>query len=220
MSLVIFTEHETDSLSSEFSLSSSAREGGVMVLPDGAIREDLETGPELFEYIEKHVVDWYQHLVSGNNTPASVAVNASAYLITGCDRARSCSSITIPGNAEDAASIVQMDYDHRKSPPWISKDRKSTREYAVERSETEERFYSVFLRGFRLALNNHVFLAEVKYTPPEEHYYYNLLTTPILGREARFIRKREQWFGRKEPVLGNSRPQVRPTTIRINHRKT
>ena len=215
---LIFTEN-TDYLTRKFSLNTTAREGGVMVLPDGGSREDLDDCPELLEYIEKHAIDWYQHFATSLKARVSVAVNASLYLVTGCDRARSVSSLTIPGTPETAGSYVEMSYNQEESSPWSGDGMEMTRRISVRREENEEKFYSFFLRGIKVALNNQTFIRHVKYDPPEDHYYYTLLTTPILGFGASFARKKEEWFGRKDPYL-ESRPRVRLSSVVVVHRLT
>ena len=53
---------------SEFSVSSLAREGGILVLPDGASREDFVPNTSLLEYIEGNGTRMYRTSPGGRLT--------------------------------------------------------------------------------------------------------------------------------------------------------
>jgi len=69
-----------------FQLTSSSKEGAVLLLPDGASRHDARRRQAFREYALRHAKSWYEFV---NGTRGMEVANGSLYLVTGCDKASS-----------------------------------------------------------------------------------------------------------------------------------
>jgi hypothetical protein len=69
-----------------FHLTCSATEGAVLILPDGACREDLSDKKVFYDQAMEHGISWYEY---ANITRRRMAENGSLYLVTGTDKTTS-----------------------------------------------------------------------------------------------------------------------------------
>jgi len=84
---------------SEIVFTSNAREGGVLILPEGATHEDITEPHNLYPYLKEHASDWYQSANGYSDTPLlQPKVNGSLFIITGTDRAKTWSLAQFPPN--------------------------------------------------------------------------------------------------------------------------
>ncbi|KAF9556168.1 hypothetical protein CPC08DRAFT_105050 [Agrocybe pediades] len=175
----------------EFKISTTAREGAILVLPDGASRQDLDPPAELKPYLEKYALSWYSYMYKKAPTAASMIPNGSLYLITGCDKATSYSTVSIPSSHIIPGDKVEMEYKDKR---W----KRTNMAHLRLRDKDEEggKTFAVFLRGMRIGLSDHVWTRHLPYEPPEGTAYYQSLTTPIVGIRSRFVRLKEKHFGK------------------------
>jgi len=188
---------------SEFKFSTIAREGALLVLPDGASREDLVSTARLTKYIGKHALNWYRYMYSNALTGASMVPNGTLYLITGCDKAQSYTNVAIPTTLVVSGDRHEAAFEDGE---WEINNVCDTMSYA--KGQDGDRSFSVFIRGIRIALSDHLWSQNLSYEPPDGAAYYQLLTTPILGLYSRFLKVKERHFGRSSTVLSD-RQKVR-----------
>jgi hypothetical protein len=67
-------------------LTTSSKEGAVLLLPDGGSRYDFRPRLTFREYALKHAKSWYEFI---NGKLGRDVRNGSVYLVTGCDKAYS-----------------------------------------------------------------------------------------------------------------------------------
>jgi len=187
---------------SEFTVETIAREGAILVLPDGASREDLVSTSNLTKYIEKHALDWHNFMFKQAPTSASMIPNGSLYLVTGCDKSRSWSTVAIPSGLGYAGDKIQMTF---KKDWWMSNDLARTN--TLRKGEEGDKNFAVILRGIRISLSNRVWSTHLHYEPPDGAAYYQSLSTPILGLRSRLFRWKEMRFGKSKLYL-EDREQV------------
>ncbi|KAF9479607.1 hypothetical protein BDN70DRAFT_834144 [Pholiota conissans] len=68
------------------SFMTSAAEGAVLTLPDGAVALDLENIPQIRAYAAAHIENWYRYI---NGPRGREAKNGEVRLVIGCDKATS-----------------------------------------------------------------------------------------------------------------------------------
>ncbi|KAJ7600053.1 hypothetical protein C8J56DRAFT_4766 [Mycena floridula] len=132
-------------------ISSSRSEGAVLALRDGADRYDHRNLDQLREYAEKNAVAWYKH---AQQEFGSSILNGSLYLVSGCDKSRSCQlaafeqphrqkaeisfRFAVAGAASGGLSLAHATARHRSldTRHFMSSNKKLT----------------PFIRGFKIAL--------------------------------------------------------------------
>ncbi len=189
-----------------FTISTSVREGGILVLPDGASREDFTPHPSLLKYVEANAANWYRYINKNLRGEAQASPNGSLYLITGCDKTRSVSCVAIPIGPDTAGDQVELQYKQgNEGRPWSSNSRARIRR--VDAEANPDASYGVFLRGIRISLSARSWSSKMEYTAPDLKPYYNILSMPITGRWAKILRTVESRFGPGSTVL-HRRPEV------------
>lgn len=95
---------------------SKAPEGAILILNDGADREDLVISDRILEHIQRNAVNWYQSLNMYTMYP-----NGSMVVVTGCDKTKDWSNAAITNSFYDGSDgrtklryTRQPDYDL----PW------------------------------------------------------------------------------------------------------
>ncbi|KDR69292.1 hypothetical protein GALMADRAFT_160575 [Galerina marginata CBS 339.88] len=189
----------------EISFSTTAREGALVVLPEGGSREDLKSTSRLTEHINKNAVKWYNHIFNHGLSEAITFPNASLYLITGCDKAKSWSAVSIPREPADSGKKIEMTYRVGDSSPW--NDDALARAKSFNPEEEKDKNFCVFVRGIRISLSNRLWLRHLPCRPPDRAAYYNLLSSPIVGFPSKLVRLKERLFGVTRPWL-SERQQV------------
>jgi hypothetical protein len=164
----------------ELSLTSSAREGGVLILEHGASRQDLISTERVRAYVKEHALDIYRYLndyeFEGIKRP-----NGSLYIVTGCDKAPSYKMACFPDNPQLAGKKVTISYNNGK---WGEGEGFSAQAYNPT-PEIEQS--AVFLRGIRVALSEELWAKHLGVEPIEILPYSTLLTSPILGFRSRIL---------------------------------
>ena len=181
-------------------MTSSVREGGILVLPDGASREDFVPSSSLYEYIERNAIDWYSHIPQVLRGSLACISNGSLYLITGCDKTRSVICVGVPSMQERSGAEMNIRYKQDKSTQWSDRNLIRICTYGPEVNPGAQ--YGVFVRGIRISLNHRTWTRNPPYSPSPSRPYFNLLSTPINGRLSRIIRQYELRYGPRSTLFG------------------
>ncbi|KAJ3510783.1 hypothetical protein NLJ89_g4482 [Agrocybe chaxingu] len=180
--------------------STCSRQGAVLVLPEGASREDLVDISSLFPYIKKHAPDWYQFLNGyADFAHSEPVVNASLLVVTGCDKAAVWAHAWLPPTTFNALrEDLTFTYDESAEvcPIWLE-------ENAVDGlHSTEERLTgspsALFLRGIRVALGPASWKRIMPPYPLENRPHFRLPTRPIT-RELTIMEKLRDRYDDKSP---------------------
>ncbi|KIM44553.1 hypothetical protein M413DRAFT_356069 [Hebeloma cylindrosporum] len=91
----------------DISFRSSERLGGVLVLPEGAARQDASTD-RIREYVARNAHEW-AFFVQNRWHPAQ---NGSAYVITGVDKTSDCSTMAFHVPLDAPAKIIARYHDN------------------------------------------------------------------------------------------------------------
>ena len=75
----------------------SSSKGAILMMPEGAISEDLEDIPRFREYAAANVETWYRYI---NGTLGCRARNGDVRLVVGCDKATSWGMATLPNTSQ------------------------------------------------------------------------------------------------------------------------
>ena len=198
---------------SEFSVSSSAREGGILVLPDGASREDFVHTSSLLEYIERNAVDWYSHVPHISRGSLDSVSNGSLYLITGCDKTHSAICVAVPSRHRWSGIKMNIQYKQDNPRQWSDSNFIRICTYGPDLHPGAQ--YAVFIRGIRISLNHRTWTRNPLYSQPPLRPHFNLLSTPITGRLSRIVRRFELRYGPWSTEYGRH-PQVEYLVLLIS----
>jgi len=173
----------------EIYFTSAAREGGILVLPNGASREDWISHDRLKDYIKEHIVDWYQFFNQYDDHGYLVMPNGTLCLVTGCDKAEAWGSAVIPKVLDLAGqNVSSLTF---KGDDWSL----SNGAICIRGTPTPSRDQgSVFIRGIYIALNEKYWAQHLPTAPRDEIFYYNILTTPIIGWRARLLTRKQKYL--------------------------
>jgi hypothetical protein len=145
-------------LVSGYRFEASTAEGAILMLPEGASRTDLRSTGKFREYAIKHGVSWYQFV---NGTLQEEVHNGSLYLITGVDSATSYGVASFSDSSGDTGTIsasfltIRDDASHLgRSYSWHTQGCIARR---TGKSKEGTKNQCVFIRGFKIALNESVF---------------------------------------------------------------
>lgn len=113
-----------------FSSLDPTREGGILVLPHGASREDLIHTERIHEYAKRNAPYWYQDV---NGYGGIVHTNGSLFLVTGCDKTTG-NDWTLASFPYYPGAKGHFDLQYNWQPdyisPWIDHDTARTSYYA------------------------------------------------------------------------------------------
>lgn len=159
-------------------------EGGIVILPQGATREDLVATDQLYKYISDQALEWFQYLDGYNKAIFDVAIpNGGLYLVTGVDKAVAWSALSFwrAEGEEQTEGTLTVRYD--KNTQTFSLDGSTAYEFdhdyhtAAEHQSTGM-FLTPFIRGLRIGVSPTTW---EEYLPPKtEIHTYNVATTPTL----------------------------------------
>ncbi|KAH9484551.1 hypothetical protein JR316_0004033 [Psilocybe cubensis] len=164
------------------------RECGILVLPNGAYREDVISTTRIRDYAQKHALDWYRFL---NGTRGHVICpNGSLCLVTGYDKATSWATCTSnPQGLAESGSVITVTYENGEFLRNPDAYRKCSQ--SGDGSET----CAVFVRAIRLAVSLRDWTKKIlSYQPPTRILYYNMLSGPVVGLRARIHTLRLKQF--------------------------
>ncbi|KAF9536447.1 hypothetical protein CPC08DRAFT_652108, partial [Agrocybe pediades] len=178
----------------EFKFVTTAREGALLVLPDGASREDLKSSAHLTKYIEKYALSWYYFTFHRSTYTGHSLPNGSLRLVAGCDRAKSWSLVAFPDNMSKAGDRIETSF---RKDEWtdINHIGRSAFSHHIRKDGASRETCAVNIRGTTIALSNLVWAEHLKYQRKKYRACYQLLSTPILGWRAQLARWKEDHFG-------------------------
>ncbi|KAF5323802.1 hypothetical protein D9619_012966 [Psilocybe cf. subviscida] len=163
---------------------STAKEGALLVLPEGASREDITSTKRFHKYVQRWAPHWYRHLGLSNG---------SIFLVTGCDKASDFACATF--FSDDEPREIDMDYVRHENDeyPWNNQGRARAHYYRHSDAESDvgstsimpehtQRF-CVFIRGMRIALSSAVWSSYNTSTIAQNSVAYTnvLHKPPLLG---------------------------------------
>jgi len=186
-------------------VSSSAREGGILVLPDGASREDFVPNTSLLEYIEGNAADWYSHIPNILRGSLDSISNGSLYLITGCDKTHSAICVAVPSRHRWSGVKMNIQYKQDSPRQWSDPNFIKICTYGPDLHPGAH--YGVFIRGIRISLNHRTWARNPPSSLATLRPYFNLLSTPITRRLSRIYRQFELRYGPRSTEYGRH-PQV------------
>ncbi|PPQ91374.1 hypothetical protein CVT25_004141 [Psilocybe cyanescens] len=191
----------------EFTISTKARESSVLILPDGASREDLLSTTRVRDYVQKHALEWYKY---ANNWRRNLVPNGLLCVVTGCDKASTWETLctgpyslyrgTVTGHYRDG-------HWNNRHGDWGISGFRSRSDPICSAGKS-----ALFIRTMKVALNIHDWK---KYNGCEDYEipYYTIPSVPIIGLKARFATFLERRFShyyekRPRPDRGYSRKYI------------
>uniref|UniRef100_A0A8H7Y6S7 Uncharacterized protein n=1 Tax=Psilocybe cubensis TaxID=181762 RepID=A0A8H7Y6S7_PSICU len=157
-----------------------AREGAIMVLPNGASRQDLISTTHIRDYIRKHALEWYSFF----NDPSSILCpNGSLYVITGVDTSDAWGVACWPHLHTDTGNVAKIRYKPTEKRSWQNVDQMACRSSGGTDSKMAGSTH--FIRGIKIAVNESAWIRHVLCdTPPSAIPFYHVLTVPTTGLRA------------------------------------
>ncbi|KAF9532742.1 hypothetical protein CPB83DRAFT_890428 [Crepidotus variabilis] len=172
----------------EVEFKSDAREGAVLILPEGASREDLVESPKLYEYIKANASDWYQFMNDYSDFPtARPVVNGTLFVVTGTDKANFYSSALFPTDEDERMRPTTFKYVEKnvKNRTWqIAAPVRASSEQSMTKGEHPT---SVFLRGVTVALSKSLWTHDIAPIPVAVLPLYYIPSIPLLGKRSEIM---------------------------------
>lgn len=163
-------------------------EGSILVLPEGADREDLVVTQQLYEYCQLQALEWFQFLEEYDRSRTSVSIaNGSLTLVTGFDKAKDWSTFTCwryDGKSDELGPSGS--YDHNAALRWSQPEAKSYRYGRAHRTRKPAETAAVFIRGLRLGLNPDTWKEYLPTNIPG--FVFNVATFPTLRTSSNAVR--------------------------------
>jgi hypothetical protein len=129
------------------------QEGAVLVLPEGASREDLVDPSKFYQYIKEQAAKWYQDINIKNSSEKPISVpNGTLHLVTGVDRASSWATATFPYRRTGSQSSLNFEYDESSDPTWKNTAGLTTLYRHHKESSMDGSMGAVFLRFLSIAI--------------------------------------------------------------------
>ena len=153
----------------------------MLILPDGATREELTVTAELLEYAGRNAIKWFGHmeeLMDSNVTPRHHPLrNGNLNIVTSLDRASTYSTmICTPTSFGDDIRDFTVPYDLKDADwPWIEATQTSGMANVSKRHvPTGDVPGTVFVRGCRLAVSSFLWTRNSLVPASENMAYYPL----------------------------------------------
>ena len=131
-------------------------EGHILILPEGASREELIATPELYEYIASQGVEWFQYLHDYQKHQREVRVaNGGLFLVTGVDKAVKTAVATLWRDEARETMVKFLSSNATVQPREESHENGARYKWKTSyliRQETKM-FSSPFVRGLRIGLS-------------------------------------------------------------------
>lgn len=157
----VFTSHFT------YTTEAEGVEGAILVLPQGAIREDILDPSLLNEYISQHATQWYQHI---NPYGDPYFTNGTLTVVTGCHKARDWAMAVFPtqsGEEKASGEYIYAPAGMTSGSLWTNMTNSTgtlqqgpqsvQNEVMVEGSGVSvSDNQCIFLRGTTISINNHI----------------------------------------------------------------
>ncbi|KAF9473879.1 hypothetical protein BDN70DRAFT_997415 [Pholiota conissans] len=213
---VRYSQSSASPLKAEFIVN--AQEGAVLVLPDGATREELVNPSAIHAYVNEHAVTWYQ-LFNGDNdgTTENPVANGTLLVVTSVVRAKSWVMAIFPfqgNNVVQYAKNVRFKYDAEAIRyPWEQITKWHPINYQYERA-AEGEVGAVLLGGLSMALSPSLWSNNVAYILLDSVQSCPVLLVPPMGLNERLQRITNYMRGAIEPpILDDSQGHFHPSPI-------
>ncbi|KAH9482338.1 hypothetical protein JR316_0004436 [Psilocybe cubensis] len=158
--------------------TSSEPEAAVLVLPDGARREDLATS-RVQAYLKKHAENWIRFF-SGANSPHAIP-NGGIYVITGFDKTASYSASIFPGRGFLGTRHISVEYANGFRQ-LDSKTGIVSYNWKPSKCSIDERCF--FLRGIRMGLSDPEWNLQIDEVHPDRTPVSALPPTPPISDQV------------------------------------
>ncbi|KIM37486.1 hypothetical protein M413DRAFT_448532 [Hebeloma cylindrosporum] len=157
------TRHSENPL--HLSFRSSERIGGLLVLPEGATRQDVSTD-RIHKYIARNGQEWAYFFSQARWHPA---INGSTYVVTGLDKTTDCSTMAFQVQLSESPRI-RATYDRKAlvAPDDISAVRNPIKPKIA--TTPPSRNLCVFLRGIRIGVGRAEWIENADGQPNNEEY--------------------------------------------------
>ncbi|KAF9532745.1 hypothetical protein CPB83DRAFT_903277 [Crepidotus variabilis] len=167
----------------ELEFKSEAREGAVLVLPEGTTREDLVDTHKLHTYIKEHASDWYQFLNDYSDIPTFAPVaNGTLFVVTGTDKTKVYRSALFPTHEDERLRPTSFKYVAKSvnGRVWPSAPSMTS---ASERLTSAKGEYpsAVFIRGLTVALSKPLWTHGIAPIPLSSLPLYYIPSIPLSG---------------------------------------
>lgn len=158
-------------------LTTSSKEGAVLLLPQGASRTDTRKIPRFARYAIKHGLDWYKFA----NEEDFGLENGSLYLVTGCDKASAWGVASFYNASTEGEISLKFTAAQVASGrvscawKWETYSPASVRSGPIRAEGEEQRGKNqcVFVRGLKVAISDSLWtrktgikVSPMKGTPP------------------------------------------------------
>ncbi len=163
----------------------------MLILPDGATREDLVETHKLYSYIKEHASDWYQFLNGYSDIPGfDPIVNSTLFVVTGTDKAKIWDSACFPQDPSDSVNPMVFYYlDDKSKRVWKQNDVTSIERSNEMACDAEGKYpCALFLRGMSVALSKAAWGHGITPIPFNHLPRYYIPSVPAYGRRANFER--------------------------------
>lgn len=182
----------------DMSFTIRARECGILLLPDGASREDLVETARVRDFVLKHVRNWYMFIGQAIHHGV-LCSNGSLCVVTGHDKAISwAASVARPYNSTGKLRTIR--YSKGK---WTRNDGMSSQTSDVI-AEYDIDHCALFLRTMRFALSTRDWTENLLHNePPEVVAFYYMPTVPVFGLRAFYQRLKEQIFKKPDESMSD-----------------
>ncbi|KAF9473884.1 hypothetical protein BDN70DRAFT_997417 [Pholiota conissans] len=205
----------------KFEFVTSETEGAVLILPNGATREELVDPSMIHAYVKEHAVSWYQYL-NGNseNTTESPIANGTLWVVTSVDRTDSWAMATFPSQdvgVRHKKEEIHFTYEAKNDEwPWKGDSQTCPLAYTAEHS-SEGSVGAVLLGVLSVALSPSQWSRNVAYIPPHSVQSCPVVSVPTVGLQARLQRiidfiKRNP----KPPSLDDPEGNFHPSVILLH----
>ncbi|KAF9473885.1 hypothetical protein BDN70DRAFT_885448 [Pholiota conissans] len=211
-----YTQTSESPLQTEF--STKAREGSVLVLPDGASREELVDKSLMHAYVKEHGASWYRYYNGDSDETAETPVsNGTLRIVTSVDRADAWAIATFPSEdlllrRRDRKKETHFKYNKEDKFPWDGDSKIRPLDYSFGYA-SEGEVGAVLLELSSVALSPAQWSRNVAYIPPRCVRSCPVLSVPPIGLQARIRRIIEYLKGTTKPPsvddpIGDFHPSI------------
>ncbi|KAF9532749.1 hypothetical protein CPB83DRAFT_846283 [Crepidotus variabilis] len=167
----------------EMEFKSKAREGAVLVLPEGAVREDLLDTHKLYKYVKEYASDWYQFLNDYNDFPTlTPVVNGTLFVVTGTDKTKVYSSALFPFEEDERCRATTFKYMAKsvKDRHWSPAPSVTCSSEGLTNADGEYPS-AIFIRGLTVALSKPLWTHGIAPIPLTSLPLYYIPSIPLSG---------------------------------------
>ena len=170
----------------------------MLILDDGASREDLMNTEKLYPYLKEHALDWFQFANDYSDLPPSrPRVNGTLFVVTGCDKANLWNNAVFPPFGEDGPRQTVFRFEEAPdSTRYWDNELQIKGFYSIDANPSRYPC-ALFLRGISLALSLSSWTRNMATFPPETIPLYVIPSSPVQESRSRVVRIFERYRYRK-----------------------